>query len=148
SRRVNNVRRGKAALAQRAWQLMFDYLMSTRPARDRSLERRGLTPNDARALSSLDREAGCPIGTLAREWGCDPSNASFIVGRLEKAGLAERRAKPEDGRVKLVRLTAHGKKVREELLAEFHEPPPEFLGLASSDLEAFIEILNQLRPLK
>ena len=77
--------RGKAALAERAWQLMFDYLMYMQPARDRSLESRSLTPNDARAWSDLNRDDGCPMGTLARAWGCDPSNATFIIRRLEKA---------------------------------------------------------------
>ena len=141
---MSNARGGKAALAKRAWQLMFDYLMYTRPARDRSLESRSLTPNDARALSSLNRDEGCPIGELARAWGCDPSNATFIIRRLEQAGLAERRKMPGDGRVKL--LTARGEKVRKELLAEFHEPPPELLDLASSDLKTLAEILKQLRP--
>jgi DNA-binding MarR family transcriptional regulator len=145
---MNNARGGKAALAKRAWQLMFDYLMYTRPARDRSLESRGLTPNDARALSSLNRDEGCPIGGLARAWGCDPSNATFIIRRLEQSGLAERRTSPGDRRVKLVALTARGEKVRNELLAEFHEPPRELLGLAPSDLEALAEILKQLRPAK
>ena len=145
---MNSARGGKVALAKRAWQLMFDYLMYTRPARDRSLESRGLTPNDARALSSLNRDEGCPIGDLARTWGCDPSNATFIIRRLEQARLAERRPMPGDGRVKLVALTARGEKVRKELLAEFHEPPPELLGLASSDLETLAEILKQLRPAK
>jgi DNA-binding MarR family transcriptional regulator len=143
---MSNVRRNKAALAERAWQLMFDYLMYTRPGRDRSLESRGLTPNDARALSSLNRDEGCPIGALARAWGCDPSNATFIIRRLEQAGLAERRTTPGDRRVKLVALTARGEKVRNELLAEFHEPPPELLGLSFSDLEALARILKRLRP--
>lgn len=143
---MSNVRRGKAALAERAWQLMFDYLMYTRPARERGLESRGLTPNDARALASLNRDEGCPIGALARTWSCDPSNATFIIRRLEKAGLAERRKAPADGRVKLVALTARGEKIRKELLAEFRDPPPEVLALASSDLEALAEILKQLRP--
>jgi DNA-binding MarR family transcriptional regulator len=145
---MSNARGGKAGLAKQAWQLMFDYLMYTRPARDRSLERRDLTPNDARALSSLNRDEGCPIGELARAWGCDPSNVTFIIRRLEQAGLAERRTTPWDRRIKLVALTAHGEKVRKELLAEFHEPPPELLGLASSDLEALAKILKQLRPPK
>ncbi len=143
---MSKSRRGKAALAEQAWKLMFDYLLYTRPARDRSLESRGLTPNDARALSSLNRDQGCPIGSLAREWACDPSNATFIIRRLESAGLAERRTTAGDRRVKLVALTARGEKVRKELLGEFHEPPSELLGLASSDLEKLTHILKKLQP--
>src|SRR5690242_18313955 len=74
-------------------------------ARSASLARRNLTPNDARALWSLQLDQGRPIGELAREWECDPSNATFIVDRLETAGLAARKPHPSDRRVKLVSLT-------------------------------------------
>ena len=132
--------------AQEAWRLMFDYLMSTRPERDQSLERRGLTPNDARALSDLDEKQGRPIGALARDWGCDPSNATWIVDRLERGGLALRKASAEDRRVKLVFLTARGARVMKEMLAEFHQPPPEMLKLSADELATLERLLKKLRP--
>jgi DNA-binding MarR family transcriptional regulator len=125
---------------------MFDYLMSTRPRRDQSLEKRGLTPNDARALSDLSEKEGRPIGSLARAWGCDPSNATWIVDRLERNGLAERKASPEDRRVKLVFLTARGAKMMKEMLAEFHQPPAEMLKLSSDELAHLERILKKLKP--
>ena len=39
----------KAALAREVWVMMFDFLVRTAPQRAKSLGRRGLTPNDARA---------------------------------------------------------------------------------------------------
>lgn len=123
---------------------MFDYLMSTRPQRDQSLEKRGLTPNDARALSDLSERQGRPIGSLARDWGCDPSNATWIVDRLERSGLAERKASAEDRRVKLVFLTGRGAKVMKEMMAEFHQPPPEMLKLPAEELAALERILRRL----
>jgi DNA-binding MarR family transcriptional regulator len=133
-----------AKLATHVWQLMFDFLIFTSPARQESLERRGLTPNDNRALSSLDEDNGRPIGALASQWGCDPSNATFIIDRLEKAGLAKRQAAESDRRVKLVVLTRLGARTRAELLAEFHMPPPELAGLPAADLETLERILEQL----
>jgi DNA-binding MarR family transcriptional regulator len=123
---------------------MFDFLMSSRPQRDQSLEKRGLTPNDARALSGLREKEGRPIGLLAREWGCDPSNATWIVDRLERNGLAERQASPEDRRVKLVFLTARGARTMKEMLAEFHDPPAEMLKLSGEDLAQLERILKKL----
>jgi DNA-binding MarR family transcriptional regulator len=134
----------KTALAGRAWRLLFDYLMSTRPARDSSLARRNLTPNDARGLSGLERDEGRPIGSLARAWGCDASNATLIVDRLERAGLVERRRSTTDARVKLVTLTRRGEQTRTQLLEEFHAPPPAFLALERADLEALERILKKL----
>jgi DNA-binding MarR family transcriptional regulator len=123
---------------------MFDVLMSTSPARGRSLSVRGLTPNDARALWSLDEKEGRPIGTLAQDWECDPSNATFIIDRLERAGLAERRESPADRRVKLVGLTVKGAKTKEELLAEYRTPPPELFELGEVDLKTLIEVLSKI----
>ena len=123
---------------------MFDLLMQSAPHRTHSLSRRGLTPNDSRALHALDVEAGLPMRSLAEAWECDPSNATWIVDRLEALGLAERQASATDRRVKLVRLTAKGQRTKAELLEEFYEPPSELAGLDRADLDALERILGKL----
>jgi DNA-binding MarR family transcriptional regulator len=135
---------GKAALARRAWRLMFQFLMRTAPERTRSLGRRGLTPNDSRALASLDPGKGRTMRSLAEEWECDASNATWIVDRLERFGLAERRTVPHDRRVKLVVLTPKGVKTKADLMEEFHTPPAELLELDRADLAALHEALEKL----
>jgi len=134
----------KAALARRVWGRMFDFLMTTAPERARSLGRRGLTPNDSRALASLDPEAGRTMRSLAEEWECDASNATWIVDRLERLNLAERRTVPEDRRVKLVVLTAKGARIKSELVEEFHTPPSALLELDRADLEALDRATEKL----
>jgi DNA-binding MarR family transcriptional regulator len=149
SKRTSSIapgRRGKAALTWRAWRLMFDYLMSTSGDRARSLLRRGLTANDARALWSLDGERVRPIGSLAKDWGCDPANATFIIDRLERVGLVERRKSDSDGRVKLVALTPKGAATMQALLDEYRTPPRDLIELQRTDLEALVRILSKLRP--
>jgi DNA-binding MarR family transcriptional regulator len=123
---------------------MFDLLMRTAPQRTRILGEHGLTPNDARGLSSLDLQNGQSMRSLAQAWSCDASNATFIVDRLERMGLAERRTIPEDRRVKLVALTRKGLKLRSELLKQFYDPPAEFFGLNTSQLETLHRILRQI----
>jgi DNA-binding MarR family transcriptional regulator len=135
----------KATLEARVWRTMFDLLMRSAPARTASLARRGLTPNDARALGSLDVREGRPMRALAELWRCDPSYATWIVDRLEKLGLAERRAAPADRRVKLVVLTKKGARTRTQLAEEFHRPPPEINALDRADLEALDVILARSR---
>lgn len=134
----------KRLQARRVWQLMFNLLMRTAPQRTRILGERGLTPNDARGLSSLDLDQGRSMRSLAQEWSCDASNATWIVDRLEEMGLAERRTVPEDRRVKLVALTRKGLKMRTELLEEFHQPPAELLELGNNELETLEGILRRL----
>jgi len=136
----------KTDLAGQVWTLMFDYLIRTAPERTRSLAKRGLTPNDSRALFSLSMEEGRTMRSLAEAWQCDPSNATWIVDRLEKLGLAERRSLPADRRVKLVVLTSKGRRTRNELLHEFHQPPPDLAALDRGDLEALLQVLRKLMP--
>lgn len=134
----------KAALAAEAWRRLFAFFIKTRPQRDHVLERYGLTPNDARALASLDSVKGRTMRSLADEWGCDASNATWMVDRLESRGWAERRAHPDDRRVKLVVLTPQGEKIRAAFTEEMNAPPPELLELDRADLEALRDVLAKL----
>jgi DNA-binding MarR family transcriptional regulator len=135
-----------AALARRVWRAMFDVLIRSSPKRASSLARRGLTPNDARALFALQTNPGRTMRSLADEWDCDPSNATWIVDHLESLGLARRRAAPHDRRVKLVVLTKKGLRTRVTLLNEFHRPPPEIASLRRRDLEALHRVLARTAP--
>src|SRR5229473_3117919 len=134
----------KAALARRIWQLMFEFLMRTAPDRGRSLGRRGLTPNDSRALASLNPQEGRTMRSLADEWECDASNATWIVDRLERFGLAERRTVAHDRRVKLVVLTPRGAKTKADLMEEFLAPPATLLDMDQSDLETVLHALAKI----
>jgi DNA-binding MarR family transcriptional regulator len=127
--------RRKAGLAAETWKRMVDFFIGTSSQRGKVLARMGLTPNDSRALSALDVAGGRTMRSLADEWGCDASNATWIIDRLEKRGFAERRALPGDRRVKLVVLTTSGVKARQKILEGMYEPPPELLALPRSSLE-------------
>src|SRR5258708_21851020 len=74
--------------ATAAWRHIFDYIRATAADRVALLDRLGLTPAESRALSSLDPSAGRSMRSLADEWSCDPSNATWLVDRLQRQGLA------------------------------------------------------------
>jgi len=131
-------------LAGRVWRAMFDLLIRSGPQRTASLARRGLTPNDSRALFGLDLRDGRPMRSLADEWECDKSYATLIVDRLENLGLAVRRSLPGYKRVKLVLLTRKGERTRRALLDEFHRPPRELERLPRSDLDTLAQVLARL----
>ena len=118
--------------------------MLTHPERQETLGAHGLTPNDSRALYTLDRKDGRAIGTLAKQWNCDPSTATWVVDRLERAGLAERRPSPNDRRVKLVVLTAKGAKMIDTLEAVFMEPPAAMGALSADELATLKATLDKL----
>jgi DNA-binding MarR family transcriptional regulator len=133
--------RDKAELAAETWKRMFDFFIRTSSQRVKVLARMGLTPNDSRALSALDVPEGRTMRSLADEWGCDASNATWIVDRLEKRGFAERRPMPGDRRVKLVVLTAAGAKARQKLLEGMYDPPSDLLALPRASLEMLVRAL-------
>ena len=105
---------------------------------------RGITIVAAAITCRWKDADGKPIGSLAREWGCDPSTATWLVDRLERSGLAERIASPGDRRVKLVRATEKGTATKSDLQAAYHRPPAEIAKLSSSDLDALIRICGKL----
>jgi DNA-binding MarR family transcriptional regulator len=134
--------RGK--LAADVWRRLFDYFLSSSEHRGRVLARYRLTPNDSRALHTLDRREGRTMRALADAWGCDASNATWIIDRLEARGLAERRSKPGDRRVKLVVLTAEGEKTAKSLLQAMYKPSPELRSLPIETLEELRAALEKL----
>lgn len=136
--------KAKEAAAATAWRRIFDYIVATAAERVAVLDRLGITPAESRALTSLDPDAGRSMRALADEWRCDPSNATWLVDRLERQGLARRVAREGDRRVKAVVLTAKGKRMRGELLKSLYTPPGDLLALALGDLEALSAAASKL----
>lgn len=130
--------------ATAAWRHIFDYIRATAADRVALLDRLGLTPAESRALSSLDPQAGRSMRSLADEWSCDPSNATWLVDRLERQGLAKRVSRDGDRRVKAVVLTPKGKKLRGDLIESLYTPPPDLVALPQHDLDALRAAASRL----
>lgn len=137
-------RSSRTQSAAAAWRHIFDFIRATASERVALLDRLGLTPVESRALSSLDPDMGRSMRSLADEWECDPSNATWIVDRLERTGLAKRVAKEGDRRVKAVVLTAKGKRVRARLMRSLYTPPRDLAALPLRDLEALRAAASKL----
>jgi DNA-binding MarR family transcriptional regulator len=134
----------KEALAADVWRRLFDLLISSGEHRARVLARYGLTPNESRALHTLDPHEGRTMRALAQAWACDASNATWIIDRLVVRGLAERRERPGDRRVKLVVLTDAGAKTLKQLRKAMYEPPIEVRSLPVETLEALKSALAKV----
>jgi DNA-binding MarR family transcriptional regulator len=83
-----------------------------------------LTISLADALWQLDPALG-PLSRrqLADRLGCDPSNVTFLVARLERRNLVTRARAGEDRRVRALALTPAGIAIRSRLIATLAESP-------------------------
>lgn len=124
----------KGRLAAETWAALFDFVIATSRQRTDALAELGLSVNDSRAIEALDARQGRTMRSLAAEWGCDPSTATWAVDRLERQGLARRQPHPTDRRATHVLLTPEGSRVRDELRGRLYAPPPELLDLSADAL--------------
>jgi DNA-binding MarR family transcriptional regulator len=102
-----------------------------------------LSPPQLGALKALDPDQPLAMSQLAGVLGCDNSNVTGIIDRLEYRGLVERRPADHDRRVKLLALTEEGRALRDALAARLHAPPAELAGLSAADQRALRDILSR-----
>jgi DNA-binding MarR family transcriptional regulator len=101
----------------------------------------GLRPAAFGALRVLDQPR--PMSEIATVLRCDNSNVTGIVDGLEARGLAERTASPGDRRVKLIALTAEGRRLRARLMREARKPPAWLKGLSPADQRTLRDLLKR-----
>lgn len=103
----------------------------------------GLTTAQATAL----RELTGPMTTseLAERMSCEPSNATYVIDKLEKQKLVERRPHPTDRRARQLVLTTAGSTLRGRLL-ELLERDSPLAGLSAQDQNALHDLLRRTHP--
>ena len=100
-----------------------------------------LRPAAFGAMRMLDEPR--TMSEIASFLHCDNSNVTGIVDVLEERGLARRRPSERDRRVKLIELTAAGRRLREKLTEAVERPPEWLLGLSESDQAALRDLLER-----
>ena len=107
----------------------------------------GLSLPQCHALRCLEPGHPIAMGALAHSLGCDASNVTGIVDRLDSLGLIERRFAKSDRRVRMLTLTERGVEVRRDLLARIYEPPASIAALPREELESLVRTLEKLAVL-
>lgn len=107
--------------------------------------RHGLNPSQAKALKAVLEPV--PMRALAGRLGCDASNVTGIVDRLEALGYARREAAAADRRVKIVTITAEGEAVLDLVRADMTRARAAFDSLAPEQRAALAGLCEQVLPL-
>ena len=127
-----------------AWQLLVRFSFTQRatlPVLAAELE---LSPAQCHLLNLIDPDQPLPMGEVAGAMSCDASNVTGLVDRLEARGLLQRVPSDEDRRVKVLKLTPLGRKVRTALVERMTSSPPTLERLSEADQRALARILRRL----
>lgn len=136
--------REKVSPAREAWELATDLWFGERPPRVPALAAEfEISPMGIKTLYLLEPGVEIPMSRVADQCGCDASNITGIVDRLESRGLIERRDSPTDRRVKLIALTEEGAEVRRRVLDRLYEPPAAIAELPLADQRALRDIMRR-----
>lgn len=105
----------------------------------------GLTHVQAMLLITMKPDSVSSMNELAEKMGCDASNMTGLVDRLEANDYIERAADPDDRRVKKIKLSDHGCQCRKSLLSELHKAEVLDLGrLTDKEVETLRSIIGKL----
>lgn len=126
-----------------AWTLLYDLVMTERARLPQIAAEFDVSPAQVHALRVLEPGTEVPMGRLARALGCDASNVTGIVDRLERRGLVERRARKQDRRVRVLVITGRGARLRERIMVRIAEPPAPIARLSEDDRRALCAILRR-----
>jgi MarR family transcriptional regulator, organic hydroperoxide resistance regulator len=125
------------------WELLFDLLMAERARFPAIAAEFDLSPTQVHVLRLLEPGKAVPMGRLAGGLGCDASNITGVVDRLEARGLVQRQAAERDRRVKVLVVTERGLDLRRRLLMRMSEPPEPIRRLSPADQRALAKILRR-----
>jgi DNA-binding MarR family transcriptional regulator len=102
----------------------------------------GLTGQQVAVLLNLSREQPS-MRDLADRFGCDASNITGLISRLETRDLVYRVSDPTDARIKRVHLTASGQQLAKRIRSRFFEGSPSVAGLSDADQRTLLKLLRR-----
>jgi len=144
--RASGAKPDDADSATEAWRLITAVMMARKQQFPQIAASFKLNPGALHALLTLDPDEPQSMSALAGGWGCDASNVTWLVDRLEENGLAERRPHPTDRRVRTVALTPKGVEVRAQVEAMIYDAPAPIAALSLADLHELCRVLRKAAP--
>lgn len=110
-----------------------------------SIEEAGLCPSDFGVLEALLHKGPLPVNVIGRKVLLTTGSITTAIDRLARRGLVKRKDDPDDGRVRLVELTAKGRQLIQPAFAR-HAADLESLVavLAPDERVALVALLRKL----
>ncbi|MBC7299981.1 MAG: MarR family transcriptional regulator [Nocardia sp.] len=102
-----------------------------------------LTASQGKTLTAL-RRGPVAMRALAETLGCDASNVTGIINRLEKRGLVRREASAADRRVTTLVITAEGERVTDAIRAKMRATRDGLNELSAQDRDRLYTLLERV----
>ncbi len=123
---------------------MYEVFRASKPFLEAVASTFELTPQQMFALRQLSNDRPLPMSALATSLGCDASNVTSIVDKLESRGFVERKSADHDRRVKALVMTDAGVALQKRIEERMQKrPPPALANLALDDQKLLCEILGR-----
>jgi DNA-binding MarR family transcriptional regulator len=100
-----------------------------------------ITPVQYAALTAIAEQSEIDATRLARIVALDRSTVGNVLERLEGRGLIEREYRPHDKRAKLLRLTAEGRRLLDEIAPSIARSQARFIEVLSEDEQQQLGLL-------
>ena len=133
--------RGPVTTSSEAELALFDLVDVYDRAYGAAAAELSLSSAQACVLGRLDVRRG--MGALAEELGCDASNITQIIARLEALGLVAREPNPEDRRARFVVRTPKGDEVNQRFAALFAFARTAVGRLSPKERDLLTELLRK-----
>ena len=131
-------------VAEFAGQLFFRLWRASHTLTAEALDSIGLTPALFAVLNVLGARDGTIQQQLSFDMGIDPSAMVKLINELEKAGLAERRRRPNDRRAWEVAITPKGRRTLERARRLASQIEDQVLGgLTAADRRQLLTLLRR-----
>lgn len=105
----------------------------------------GLTPQEYAVLISADEEPGLDQRSLAERLAIDAMTVTHHVDKLEAMGLVTRRAHPSDRRVRLLHVTASGRRLRRRIKPRTQAAHDRILApLSMEERTQIVELMTRI----
>jgi DNA-binding MarR family transcriptional regulator len=104
-----------------------------------------LTQTEGTVMRHLNDHDGAAPSQIAAATGLQRTNLATVLTGLQRKGLIERRADPEDGRAATIHTTEHGRANYALVRREWAEAVSTAAGHASANLDSALALLREIR---
>jgi MarR family transcriptional regulator, 2-MHQ and catechol-resistance regulon repressor len=112
---------------------------------DETKKKAGLGDSDYRVLEALFQNGPLPVNTIGEMIDLTTGSITTAVDRMEAKWLVARKSHPEDRRIRIVELTAKGRKLVEKAHGQYSSAMEDAVSLLSRDDRlTLIDLLQRL----